>query len=300
MDDEPKISELVWADFDALIHDAPTDSPWQDGRYGIDQAMLARLLDVPMRHGAKSESGMLAKALDVWVAHELRRCGFPADEVWPRTTVPRVLPREVGRMRRAKGIITTMRPVFERIDKGDLGQGITSADAKVLGAAYVKQVDVVLASWSTGPEILISTKRMDSSFGNNAANRIEESYGDAKNLRGRHPLAAIGFLFGLRSTGFDVAKDSVLRLVDLLGKMAREKDAYDATGLVVIDYADEPDADGKRPITIRPDLTPPDLDPARFMRTIVEAVLDRTPIDYHVEARARRGQEVPTDSAIIE
>ena len=31
-----------------------------------------------------------------------------------------------------------------------------------------------------GPELMISTKRMDSSFGNNAANRVEESYGDAE------------------------------------------------------------------------------------------------------------------------
>ena len=30
---------------------------------------------------------------------------------------------------------------------------------------------------------MVSTKRMDSSFGKNAANRVEESYGDAKNLR---------------------------------------------------------------------------------------------------------------------
>ena len=40
---------------------------------------------------------------------------------------------------------------------------------------------------------------MDSSYGKNAPNRIEESYGDAKNLRLRHPLAALGFVFGLRS-----------------------------------------------------------------------------------------------------
>jgi hypothetical protein len=61
------------------------------------------------------------------------------------------------------------------------------------------QVDVIITDWVTGPELLISTKRMDSSYEKNAPNRIEESYGDAKNLRLRHPRAALGFLFGLRS-----------------------------------------------------------------------------------------------------
>jgi hypothetical protein len=60
----------------------------------------------------------------------------------------------------------------------------TGASANLLGKNYTKQVDVVVSAWETGPEVLISTKRMDSSFGNNAANRIEEPYGD---LRPRRP-----------------------------------------------------------------------------------------------------------------
>ena len=57
--------------------------------------------------------------------------------------------------------------------------------------------------------MLVSTKRMDPSYGKNAPNRIEESYGDAKNLRLRHPLAALGFVFGLRSDILE--KDSLPR-----------------------------------------------------------------------------------------
>lgn len=38
------------------------------------------------------------------------------------------------------------------------------------------------------------------SFGKNAPNRVEESYGDAKNLRLRHPQAALGFVFGLSAS----------------------------------------------------------------------------------------------------
>ncbi len=71
----------------------------------------------------------------------------------------------------------------QRIARGVGGFGA----ANLLGKNYVKQVDVVMSSWATGPELMVSTKRMDSSFGENAANRVEESYGDAKNLRLRYP-----------------------------------------------------------------------------------------------------------------
>jgi hypothetical protein len=77
---------------------------------------------------------------------------------------------------------------------------VAPVDARVLGRAYEKQVDVVISRWDRGPEILISTKAQLSSFGKNLPNRFEESYGDAGNLRGRYPLAAVGYLFVQRST----------------------------------------------------------------------------------------------------
>ena len=76
-----------------------------------------------------------------------------------------------------------------RLTRSSAVAGVTSASANILGKNYLKQVDVIMTDWATGPELLISTKRMDSSYGKNAANRVEESYGDAKNLRLRHPLA---------------------------------------------------------------------------------------------------------------
>jgi hypothetical protein len=54
------------------------------------------LLAIPLQAGSGSESGRFANAIDAWVATELRRAGFPPNEVWPRLTKPRVLPREVG------------------------------------------------------------------------------------------------------------------------------------------------------------------------------------------------------------
>src|SRR4051812_42934408 len=158
-------SDSVWHEFDEIMSGQAFDTtPWVAGRYVPDYDLLAQLVEVPLRHRIPTQSGMHAKAMDVWVAHELRRAGFPPDEVWPRVVVPRVLPREVGLLRANPKIPKATRTdLFGRIDRGGMGGGVSGADAKVLGAAYVKQVDVTMASWSTGPEIMISTKRMDSS-----------------------------------------------------------------------------------------------------------------------------------------
>ncbi|MFF0952310.1 hypothetical protein ACFYE9_33265 [Rhizobium leguminosarum] len=66
---------------------------------------------------------------------------------------------------------------------------------------------------------------MDSSYGKNAPNRIEESYGDAKNLHLRHPLAALGFLFGLRSDILKKEPKTTEWLFDLLAKLGQEEAA---------------------------------------------------------------------------
>ena len=171
------------------------------------------------------------------------------------------------------------------------GNGVTGTSSsytvpKVLGKAYRKQVDVVIARWSRGAELMVSTKRMDSSFGKNALNRIEESYGDAKNLRARHPLAAIGYLLAIRSTAFVEERDVVERLMDLLISIAREQDSYDACGLLVVDWQ----VTDVRPIRVsllERDV-PEELGIGRFLKTIIDAVLSRTPIDIHVEVRQRR------------
>jgi hypothetical protein len=105
-----------------------------------------------------------------------------------------------------------------------------------MGKNYFKQVDVGMSDWDTGPELLISTKRMDYSFSRNAPNRVEESYGDAKNLRSRHPQAALGFAFVLRSTALTEAPDVTAWIIDLLAKLGREEDAYDSVMLLMPSY----------------------------------------------------------------
>jgi hypothetical protein len=211
----------------------------------------------------------------------------------------------------------------EILASGKTYDGETGASANILGKNYVKQVDVVMSAWNTGPELMISTKRMDSSFGNNAANRVEESYGDAKNLRSRHPQAALGFVYSLSSTAFEPAHRRVADwIVDLLGKLGREDDAYDAVALIVPDAtgpADEGEdeqplvAAGVEPgpeddalplaappteldrrlddlpaIELRHDEVPPELRPDAFFATMINRVLDNCPINFHAHARTRR------------
>src|ERR1700722_5015681 len=90
----------VFDSFEETIRQHDPTSPWHvEGdsvEYRPDYSLLESLLSIPVGEGRGSESGRLAKGIDAWVAHELRRCGFPPDEVWPRLTKPRVLPREVG------------------------------------------------------------------------------------------------------------------------------------------------------------------------------------------------------------
>jgi hypothetical protein len=270
-------------------------NPWQltpsGRRYEPDYQLLQTLLAIPIDAGSGSESGRLASAIDAWVATELRRAGFPPDEVWPRLTKPRVLPREVGLFLHAL-------PKKLRSDvEAHLVRNATVAprDAKILGRAYVKQVDVVIAQWSRGPELMVSTKSMVSSFGNNLKNRFEESYGDAKNLRARFPLAAIGFLFVFRSTIL-AQPGRFESAIDMLRKLRSEMDVYDGTCMVLAEWTDA-DADSisaapDHRVTIRNDVTPPDLQADQFMALMIEAVLDRTPVEAHIEVRERHEHRV--------
>ncbi|MBN9104936.1 MAG: hypothetical protein J0I14_08035 [Propionibacteriaceae bacterium] len=318
------IRTRAWAYFDRIVDSAPqrSSNPWQreddgDVRFEPDYATLCSLLAVPSLLQANTQSGVPALALDVWVAYELRRAGFERDRVWPRPVAPRVLPREVTDFVAALPA-THQRELVRRISVRGVGG---AASANILGKNYVKQVDVVMSSWATGPELMISTKRMDSSFGKNAANRVEESYGDAKNLRSRHPLAALGFLYGLGSSALDTEPETARWLIDLLGKLGREADAYDAVGLVIPHIPDAPDAtsveDPAGPleagaeeslvvepldagtaddidlaalprVTLNRAAVPAELEPGRFFAAMCSLVLDRTPINFHEEARALR------------
>ena len=329
------LKTTAWAYFDRIVADAAPggnhSNPWfldPEGllAYAPDFAVLERLLAVPLYLKARTTTGVPALALDVWLSYELRRAGFGKDAVWPRAEHPRILPQAVAKL--MDGAPKKLQSEISRLlaTKSSIA-GVTSASASILGKNYLKQVDVIMTDWQTGPELLISTKRMDSSFGKNAANRVEESYGDAKNLRLRHPLAALGFVFGLRSTILDQEFDKAEWLIDLLEKLGQEDDAYHATCLVMMEYgdgvaapADDDEVDGENalvsagleedteddeelpagattdvanllgslpPVRIRHDKIPTVLSPSRFLATMVRRVLATTPVTMHRPARAR-------------
>lgn len=247
---DPTKKALAWALFDRIITSATETEaygrgPWIGDEYIPDFVTLERLLGVPLHLKASSQSGVPALALDVWVAYELRRSGFKPDAVWPRAEHPRVMPGPIARLlpHLAKPLQAGVR---KKLTQKTPPAGVVATSANILGGLYVKQVDVVMSAWDTGPELLISTKRMDSSFGKNAANRIEESFGDARNLRTRHPMAALGFLYGLRSTILESEPEKAKWLIDLLAKLATGDNAYDAACLLMLSYDAEPpiDSDG--------------------------------------------------------
>lgn len=321
---EPSTKATAWAIFDRIVAEAAPvgvhTNPWvrEAGTliYQPDFRVLRRLLGVPLYLDAPSTTGVPALALDVWLSYELRRAGFDPDAVWPRPTDPRIMPSAIASLLEALPI--RERQLIEARLRRSM-KGVAASSASVLGKHYMKQVDVLMSDWDTGPELLISTKRMDSSFGKNAANRVEESYGDAKNLRLRHPMAALGFVYGLRSTILTSEPDKAEWLIDLLGKLGTEDDAYHAVALIMIDYdteapAEQNEADSVEnadpdalfdivdvetaavdaavaalpDIVIRHETVPAQLQPARFLATMISRVVDTTPVTRHREARRRR------------
>lgn len=277
--------EELWGAFGEVLAGRPSTSPWvhdADGvrRFEPDFDALASLISIPIEAGSESQTGRLAKAIDAWMANELRRAAFDEDEVWPRLSKPRVLPRDLALYLRSL-------PARERSAAEArvlANRSVAPSDARVLGRAYVKQVDVVIAQWSRGPELIVSTKTMVSSFRNNLPNRFEESYGDAKNLRGRYPLVSMGFLMLMRSTVAD-EPGTLDRVTDMLRKLRDDVDVYDATCLVLAEWTDPPAIDG---VTVRQDLVPADLAAGAFLERLVDRVLGRTPIDMHVAVRGLR------------
>lgn len=338
---KPSSKAEAWEIFDHIVEAAAPagehSNPWvlgPDGQpfFKPDYETLALLLGVPLHLKVETQTGVPALALDVWLSYELRRAGFGTDQVWPRPANPRVLPAPVSAF--VKSLPMAIRAQAQsHLRKKPSIPNVTSSSASILGKNYLKQVDVIITDWVTGPELLISTKRMDSSYGKNAPNRIEESYGDAKNLRLRHPLAALGFLFGLRSDILEKEPKTAEWLFDLLAKLGREDDAYHSTCLVLMEYSSDPPdstADVEEPgegilkpgaqptsdpaeyeivhladsavdgivkalpkVTILSDRTPEDLSPASFLTSLVTRVLATTPVNMHEEARRRRAVILP-------
>lgn len=289
----------VFALFDPLLKAADTKtSPWVKSRYVPELDLLRDLLSLPIGTGEKQESGRVAKAFDAWAAHELRRAGFPPDGVWPRTKRPRVLPEDAAALEQALADVAAelvnaesggdrlKPPALRRAIRALEGKLPGAGEAYILGDFYAKQIDVAISSWRRGPDVLISTKTMFSSYRKNLKNRHEEAVGEVMSLRARHPMATMGYAYLVRKNVYE-EEGAYAILYDILERLRRPGEAFDATLLLVADWDDN----GNPPTVTSIDQPAEELDASRFFEDIVEYVTDRSPIKEHVEVRRRRAPE---------
>ncbi len=286
--------EDVFSDFDDVLAAADVDgTPWTGADYIPQVDILEELLRRTL--GRPQQSGRIAKALDAWVAHEFRRAGFNPDAVWPRTRRPRVLPEDLAALEHA---IDALRAALDDHEKDNdrlkpnnvrrairqvLSAPLGRSDAYILGEFYAKQVDVVIASWRRGPEILVSGKTQFSSYGNNLNNRHEEAVGEVNTLRRRHPMAAMGFAYLVRDTIYEKEED-YLHLNSILTRLRKPGIAFDATMLLVAAW-DDADPAGTLQALDEPDA---ELGAGRFFADMIGVALDNTPLSEHASVRQRR------------
>ena len=215
------MAEDVFDGFEESIAAREPESPWVSGPEGDrlyvpDIELLDYLLAIPIGEGRAQASGRLAKAMDAWCAAELRRAGFDPDEVWPRVTRPRVLPRDVADL--LAGLPRDLRS--EMTARVLRNRKVAPTEAKILGRVFVKQADVLIAQWSRGAELLISTKSMLSSVCEQPPDPVRGERWRRQERAGPLPLVSLGFLYLLRSTILDESEQANWELaVDMLRKL---------------------------------------------------------------------------------
>lgn len=263
-----------------------TDSPWVGDTFVPDLDRLESLVStVAGGPGvwAQQTGGGLGLALDLYAADELRRSGYEPDAVWPRASDPRVLPAAVARAIRGLSKANRESEAARRII-----DAVGSATSVVHGEYFPKQIDVLVADWDRGPELMVSTKSMTGSYGNNMKNRWEEFVGDVRNMRGRFPLATMGVLF-LADQSI-IGDNQFARLIDMLRKLrltSSAGDAFDATCLVIAE------ATGAGEAKLRLDEVPEDLAPAQFFDAMLTTVFTRLPVSERLAARQLRTAGAP-------
>jgi hypothetical protein len=228
-------SDDGFAPFDSLLAASDyTSTPWLNGTYQANTDLLRKMVSIPISQGDKQETGRTAKAFDGWIAHELRRSGFPVDAVFPRMSRPRVLAEGLGSLEEKIEALSEALQAAEadgnQLKPRDLRRAVRavtnhqlgSSSAYILGDFYAKQVDVGLSAWDRGPDILISTKTMFSAYGKNLKNRHEEAVGEISSLRRRHPMAAMGYAYLVRS---DILQNpnAYAALYDILYRLRRAR-----------------------------------------------------------------------------
>ena len=242
----------------AFIANESTDAGWTERGFRADISALSRVL--ALTDPKKVRQGSVATGLDMWAAWMLRIAGI--DNVIPRESEPFFV----------ANVVAEALKVFEKIDSElraleDFRTTVSSSDkrlkqlnyrirrlttllrrirselergtAAVLGESRRKQVDVFVADWDRGLELLVSTKSFalaadPKEVMQNLPNRWEEFDGDLKNLRGRFPLAAIG---ALTIVPAKVVSGALPNFVDMMTKVTAPGgpwvNGYDRAAIVV-------------------------------------------------------------------
>jgi hypothetical protein len=306
----PISREDSFTQFDGLLRDrqAQNVSPWSANSFIPDLDLFRELLTIPISQGDSQESGRPAKALDAWIAHELRRAGFPPDSVWPRLRRPRVLAQGLDRLEASvdqlghqlaaaeEGKNRLRPPELRRAIRDVVAAVPRTHEAYILGDFYAKQIDVGMSSWQRGPDLLISTKTMFSAYRKNLKNRHEEAVGEVSSLRRRHPMAAMGYAYLVRRNIFG-EEGAYAILYDILTRLRRSGTTFDATMLLVADW----DETSEPPAVTSVDEPAKDLTASIFFTHLIDAVTTRSPISEHKVVRLRRDGEpvggLPDDDA---
>lgn len=99
-------------------------------------------------------------------------------------------------------------------------------------------------------------------------------------------MATIGYAYLVRQDILGQPRNYAT-LLDILTRLRRPGETFDATLLVVIDWPDPPSTDG---VTLL-DQPAPELGADRFFEDVVESVLERSPISQHPDVRMLRGPD---------
>lgn len=283
-----------------LAHfDYSTECPWgtcDSGKnrfFNPDWPVLETLLSIPVAQHAQSQSGRLGKAIDSWIAHELRRAGFPDSEIFPQRGKHRVMPAAIKELKES-AFEQRDEKLFRKLDAFGKDQ------FSVVGEFYPKQIDVFMGSLERGPDLMVSTKSMSSSFNKNISNRYEEFLGDAENLRTRFPLATISVVYLVDSSILE-SPSAFKRLTEMLLRLDR-RGRYDSATLIVEEVLSGgvswkgrkisiPDVEGLvsdvKCVSVVEDSVPEELRISNSISKMIKKVLERLPGAYHEEARRR-------------
>lgn len=328
----PKRSSSAKANLQRRISDViasqESSAGWTESGFIPDLQLLGRVLALADPKDVRG--GSVASALDLWAAATLRSAGI--HNVVPRAVEPFFISKgSSDALSEFSAVDTELHSLLSSIEtvagsngathvrqlaqkhrrlvsalkrvRAELERGTTA----VLGESRRKQVDVFVADWDRGLELLISTKSFalaadPKEVVKNLPNRWEEFDGDLKNLRGRFPLAAIGALTIVPAVVLD---GTLPAFVDMMTKLTAPGrpwvNGYDRAAIIVVEPWDANSVESVRILndTLDPDMLPQELRPESFFDALLAKLLERAPIAEHERARLDRANAMGQDAAAI-